>query len=270
LNQKQAYDHFCIYENSQLALLESIIGKGRWSKIILTLILAKYEKWLKRDGRGKPGAGSNFLKGNGSKIHKYIFKLIHEAGGKIPEDDLLWLVKHDPGMRSTALRYLGHSTKNNTNLATIEKIVIGCHLVDDSSLVDITGYLLHAKFKTTSKCLRSIRSICSEFCARGDIGIHCAIFISSRFLFRAEILRMLQHHRNSIKDDYWLARAAAGILPRFFGHSDHLGIYMDFVRGLHNEDAERVLNYLFSVHQDTTVSNSLKSYLEAQGNRFWN
>lgn len=268
LTQKEAFEHFCISQNLQLSRLASYAERKRRVPALRKVLTRKYERWLARTAIGSPGADSAFRRGNGPKIHKFILRLIYDAGGSVPEADLLWLVKNDPGMRSTALRYLSASTRNNTNIQGISNLIFSNYFIDDGSIVDITMYTLHSRFRKTYKCTKTMRGIVYNFEKRGDIGLYCAIFIASRFLHRAEILALLRRNEERIRSDFWLCRATAGIAPRFIGHSHAFGIFLNLVRGLSSEDAEAVLEYILNIVKAEKFDKSLLAYVKAKNNSY--
>ncbi len=268
LSQQDAYVHFCIAENLTLARFETIIEKGRHLKWARQLLASLYEAWLCRSPSGGPGKKSRFNAGNGSKIHKYILSLMYQCGGGVPEQDLLWLIKNDPGMRSTALRYLGKSRKNNSNLAAILKLLRSGQFVDDASLVDTSGYMLHAKFRRTQKCIALAEEFCHLAAEQSDIGLHCALFVASKFLPHKTILELLTKNKERISSDFWLSRAAAGISPVFIGQGAAWSSYHKIITEIDREDAYDVLNYLLDVSSSSTYSVSLKAYLDAKNKAF--
>ncbi|WP_170381172.1 RNA-directed DNA polymerase [Ruegeria atlantica] len=268
LSQKDAYRHFCVAENLLLARFETIIEKGRHLNWTRQLLVSLYELWLCRTPFSGPGEKSRFNAGNGSKIHKYILSLLYQCGGKVPEQDLLWLVRNEPGMRSTALRYLGSSNKNNSNLAEILKILRSGRFVDDASLVDTAGYMLHAKFRKTARCISLANEYCQIAASQSDIGLHSAIFVASKFLPRSSILDLLAKNKERISSDYWLSRAAAGISPVFIGQGADWSSYHGIINEIDSEDAYDVLNYMLETSSASTYSVSLKAYLDAKNRSF--
>lgn len=268
LNQKDAYDHFCIGENLDLIRVEALVKRGRLRRLLRSIILHKYESWLQREGAGRPGEKSAFRKGNGSKIHKFVLRLIYESGGKVPEEDLIWLIENDPGMRGTAFRYLALSRRNNSNLHALKKIVDSGKLIDDAAFVDLCGFLVHARFRKTAKCVEIVQEICKQMERSGDIGLYCAILVSTRFLRRSSTLLLLRRNAERIRLDFWLSRVAAGAFPRFSGNSRAMDLFIRFIRGLRSDDAERVLGYMIDLSSTSALSASRKAYLEAANPSF--
>lgn len=268
LSQQEAFSHFCIAENLRLTRLDHILDSGKHFKLALKILKASYEKWLDRTPTFGPGTKSHFVKGNGQKIHKYVLSLIYKAGGKVPSEDLIWLVRNSPGMRSTALRHLGFAPEETAHVFQLVKMLSGGVFVDDASIVYAAGYLLHGRLPDTSFTRTLVGEFCSLAAAKGDIGLHSAIFVAARVLSEDELLDLLKNHSPRISDDFWLARAAAGVAPRFFGSAKNWSEYHEFILNLDSENAFDVLNYMISVAQDSSYSPSLKAYLAAPNESF--
>jgi hypothetical protein len=92
--------------------------------------------------------------------------------------------------------------------------------------------------------------------------------VAARILSEDELLDLMKNHGPRISDDFWLARAAAGVAPRFFGSTKNWSEYHQFILSLDSEDAFDVLNYMISVTQDSSYSPSLKAYLAAPNESF--
>lgn len=101
-----------------------------------------------------------------------------------------------------------------------------------------------------------------------DIGIYCAILLSARFLYTAEILSMLRRNVKIIRSDFWLSRATAGIMPVFLKNPHHHHLFLHFVRSLKNEDAERVLEFLMNLVECDTINVSQKRYFESRNDSY--
>ena len=268
LSQVDAFKHFCIDENAELGRIQHFVHKKTHLTLVRPIIKARYERWLCRTPSGGPGEKSRFTVGNGSKIHKYILNLTYDAGSSVPDIDLLWLIKNDPNMRSTALRYLARSPRNNSNFDKISRMVKSGIFVDDASLVDISGFLLHSKFRKTAKCIRLVKDFCNQISTHSDIGLHCCFFVSSKFLPKEDILQLLDINKDRVSGDFWLSRAAAGISPLFISDNNHWKRYHDIIYKIDSEDANDVLNYMLSIVQAKSFSQSLKSYIDARNESF--
>ncbi|MBY3485820.1 RNA-directed DNA polymerase [Rhizobium laguerreae] len=267
LSRAEAFDHFCIKENAELLAFAEAIEKGDQSQTSQNAITSKYESWLDRKGKGEPGSQSPFRRENGSKIHKFIFSLMHECGCDIPDGDLIWLIKNTPAMRSTALRYLPYSSNNNAAFAELTEFVLNSIFVDDASFVEITGYLLHGKFRRFDKLIRQVRNFCRIASQRGGVGLHGAIFVASKFLPREELTSILMDNLGKISEDFWLCRAAAGVSPRFI-HTPDYGKFRDILSRLESEDAYSVSNYFMNLSDEPQMSPSLKAYLTASNDSY--
>lgn len=268
LSSDEALDHFCVFENHILARYERFLKNKRWSPTIKKILIKRYSKWASTNKLGEIGIKSPFLKANGSKIHKYILRLVYDSGEVVPEADLLWLIRNDPGMRGTALRYLSYSKINNSNLSSLSEIIEKRIFVDGAAIVDLTSYLLHARFRFTKLAIQRIRKMVRTFERHSDIGIYCAILLSARFLYTAEILSMLRRNVKIIRSDFWLSRATAGIMPVFLKNPHHHHLFLHFVRSLKNEDAERVLEFLMNLVECDTINVSQKRYFESRNDSY--
>ncbi|PDT05480.1 hypothetical protein CO655_32585 [Rhizobium sp. M1] len=267
LSQPEAFDHFCVEENSELAEFADAIAKGDKSSTIQDSIASKYETWLDRKNGGEPGPESPFKRDNGSKIHKFIFSLMHECGHNIPDGDLVWLIKNSPAMRSTALRYLAYSNSNNAAFYELSDFISTGAFVDDASFVEITGYLLHARFQRVNKLIQLVRNFCKIASLRGGVCLHGAIFVAGKFLPRGDVIALLGNNTGKIAEDFWLCRAAAGIAPLFM-HTNDWPHFHDVITKLESEDANSVFNYFNSLCSDVQISKSQKSYLSASNDSY--
>ncbi len=267
LTRKDAFAHFCINENQLLARIETLIEKRRFIKFTKSLLIDRYEQWLDRSPNGAPGSNSLFTKGNGPKIQKRILSLIYDVGGQVSDEDLLWQIKNNPSMRSTCLRYLSRTKKANTVLKSLLSMVHRGVFVDDAAYVDVAGFMLHARFRKTAACTLRAEEFCNFAAVSGDIGLHSAIFVASRFLPLSKVLKLLADNRDRISGDFWLCRAAGGLTALFFGSAEW-GAYVAFLNDLNSSDADDVKEYLHSVSVSTSVSQSLKAYVKAPNHTF--
>jgi hypothetical protein len=267
LNQTEAFDHFCIKENADLTALAEELARDGLSPNLQASVLDVYENWLSRCGSGEPGKKSPFLRDSGPKIHKYILSIMHQCGCKIPDGDLLWLIKNVPAMRSTALRYLAYSESNNAAFAAISSYIDSGIFVDDAAYVDIAGYMLHSKFKGTKRHVKLVADYCNIAAQRGGVGLHSAIFVASKFLPQGEILSLIAGNLERISEDFWLCRATAGVAPRFFLTPDY-GQFRDIILKLESEDAHAVLSYFHDLNTDQQLTQSLKAYLSATNDAY--
>lgn len=267
LTKRDAFHHFCIKENIELARIEKIMEKKPDSKLVKSILMSRYTRWLSRSVSGAPGAKSRFIQGNGPKIHKYTLRLIYESGQSVPRKDLLWLVKNDPTMRVYALRYLARSKFSNSNVYDIKEMIMSGVFVDDEALVSISGYLLHSRFSKSIKLVEAVRDICKFFIKFSDIGLHSSIFVATKFLPRKEVLGILVESKMRISGDYWLGRAAGGVSSVFWDTPEWKE-YTVFLDEIDSKDAFDVFKYVTGVIYASSFSSSLKSYLKAQNGTY--
>jgi len=267
LTQKEAYTHFCIDENLHLARLERVIVAKKAS-VAGKILLKTYEAWMARDEGPSPGKSSPFHHGNGSKIHKYILGLLYQTETRVPDDDLLWLIRNKPDMRSTAFRYLSYSNNIGTAAFEVLSLLSEGIFVDDASLVDLTGFLLHSRIPKTRKTKIKLQQAIKRIEDSGDLGLHCAIFLSIKFSDLGELQSVIQRHKERIANDYWLARAAAGAIPRFIHSKDSFSGFHDLISELQNEEAQNVARYLLDISEMGSIPQSLKLYLSAPNSSY--
>jgi len=268
LSQMEAFDHFRISENIQLSTLESASTKAKWATKIGPVLLSKYTRWLDRTSTHSPGSRSRFVGGNGPKIHKRIFSLLYSSGETVPDDDLLHLIKNDPGMRSTALRYLAHSKRNNSHFSEIISWVRDGLFIDDASVVELSSFILHSRFRRSKKFDQNVADFVNILSSLSEVQLHSAFYISLKFQDKASNLEILKNNMSRIRSSFWLSRAAASFTPKFI----HTGImwsdYTKIIRDLRNEDTETVYSYFYNLSQTTKLTLSQKSYLAAQNPTF--
>lgn len=272
LNQRDAFEFFCISENEYLAraddLLEKFSALPKGIALISRSLTRRYETWLQRSPKGGPGDDSVFLRSNGSKIHKYVFRLIYQSGGIVSNSDLLWIIRNDPGMRSTAFIYLSKTKQPNQALERISSIFNAGIFVDDASLVNMTGFLLHTRFRRTKKSLRLTRAIVKRLEHCGQLGLWCAIHVASRFCFPAEILSLLRRNISRIGEDYWTARSTGGVFARLVESSTARDRYLEIIREIDSEPVFEVYKYLLDIATKSTLPSATVSYLLAPNPTF--
>ena len=171
-------------------------------------------------------------------------------------------------MRSTAFRYLAYSKKSRLLTCRFKQLVMSGIIVDDEALIHLTHCLIHANIRKSNRTEHLVRETARKMQVTGDMGLHCALLLASKFLHRAEILLLLLKNRDRIAGDFWLARQAAGLLPRFLGFGHHHDIFQRFVRGLGNDEAERVILYLLELAQCTHLSSTVEKYLLSPNESF--
>ena len=267
LRQEEAFEHFLIRENEILNRIEKLLDRGDHLVKLKPILLTLYEKWLSREAESSPGDNSPFKKSNGSKIHKYILKLIYQSGQVVPDDDLIWLAINDPSMRTTALRYLSHSkTPESAFFSIMNSVRIGM-FVDDASYVDIANLLLHTKFDVSRGIINRIKEFCDYAAETGHIGLHSAIYVASKFLSRLQVLIIIRKYKQEIVGDFWLTRAVAGISPIFINNI-HFGAYNSLSADFASEEFDSVFNYIKEIQTAEKLSLSNKSYLQSVNHNY--
>lgn len=264
LTKKEAYSYFCIRQNLVLSRIEAISSKIGSKKFAARFAKSYYELWLKRDATGGPGKDSCFQRSNGSKIHKWILRLIYDNGERVPDNDLIWLIKNSAGMRSTAFIFLAKTSTPNSALQKIYRLVLAKNFIDDAGKVYLSNWLLHSKFRKTSKSKITINSIIGLISNDGDIPLQSAIMMSSKYSSPADIMNLLNKHKDKIGLDFWLSRAAAGIAPVLFDGGVYQSNYVRFIRNLKSEEAERVLSYHLDLMMLDIKDKSTLAYLKAE------
>lgn len=265
--REDAFFHFCINENIFLSRLSAVIEKKKLRRTVRKIAEARYEIWLKRE-RDQPGEDSAFLRGNGSKIHKYMLRLLHECDSRIPDGDLLWLIEHSPGMRSTAFKYLAHTKSPNGALVRLWSIMRSKCFIDDSAPVDLSGFLLHARFRKTDRCRALVTDIIERLVLHGGFGLSCAILFGSRFLEHEQLLDILSNNKTALSNDFWLSRAAAGVAPLFYGKQPGWSNYLEVIRSLKNDEADSVIAFHLNLAENDSFDLATKAYLIAQNKSF--
>ncbi|MBD8690947.1 MULTISPECIES: RNA-directed DNA polymerase [unclassified Rhizobium] len=267
LSREEAYHHFRIEENSTLSVLENSLTTSELQGGDKPEVMPLYEKWITVEDAGPKKKDSLLKDGNGPKIHKRILSLIHKSGEKVPDFVLLDLVENDPGMRSTALRYLAHSEITEVTLFHLLTLSANGTFVDDASIIELSSLLLHARITKTNKNSFRISRFISKISKSGDIQLYCAMFLSGKFQDHTSGLRLLEKNIVKIRGDFWLSRAAGGMAPIFLGTnlwSDFLGL----VRLLRADDAESVVNFMRDLQNTKKLSQSQKAYFESPNRSF--
>lgn len=272
LNKKEAFKYFCISENEFLARLTKLIEKSRerirLRSYLLQVALDKYEEWLDRQPSGGPGEKSPFLVGNGSKIHKWLLSIISDLGGRVPEEDLLWLVRMKPSLRQTAFYHLSYTRRANFVAYEVLKLHRRGIFIDDAAIVFFSHFLLHARFSHTKKLTSALATFVRNIENGGDVQLHCSILISSRFLLPSQLLALLHRNRKRISRDFWLGRLAAGVFPIFLKSPTQLDKFVRFIQLLASEEAAKVMSFHMDLVECNQLSQADKSYLLAKNDKF--
>jgi len=273
LTQQEAFRHFCVKENSDLDRYAQLIELSGFFHILQprigTSLTRLYEKWLDRTPSGAPGEKSILTQGNGSKVHKRVFTLMRTCGVQPPVDDLVWLVKNSPGMRSTALRTMIHTDKPNEAFYKLLRILKSGFFVDDIAHIEFANFCVNSRLKRTTKLLDGLEEAVSALLPRGMIGAYAA----SLLLGRAATPQRLLEHAIDLhprwKNDYWLGRCIAGLYPRLHATSGTFGRdYLQLVRSANNPAIERVLDYHFALITDASFAKQCSNYLKHDNQSF--
>ena len=272
LDQQSAFKHFCVKENHKLdryaklmeltsfwAILKPKVGKS---------IAGVYEKWLNRTSKGAPDADSVFLNGNGSKVHRRIFTLLRRCEVEPPLEDLVWLVKNTPGMRSVAFRHLMHSKSPNTVFQKLKQLLLSGTFVDDLSHVEFANFCAHARFKKTSKLMMGLQEVAHYLQKQEVIGQYAATVVLGRYGTSSEILAHAHSCFTSWRNDYWLGRAIAGLYPRVFSSGVDGANYLQLIQSSGNVNAHAVVDYHSSLMTDAAHVAKCKQYLQHDNETF--
>lgn len=263
LTKEQAFHHFRIDENSTLSIIEKYIDDGDITKARKEVEYL-YKNWI---DASQESSKSILKGGNGPKIHKRILRILYMTGGSVPDDALVDLVENDPGMRSTALRYLSHSKVTKDTISRLFDLVLSGNLVDDASVIEISSLLLHARVDSADSTRKIISDFIQSVSDVSDIQLYCAIFLSGKFQDRGANLTLLRKNIVKIRDDFWLSRAAAGLTSKFLS-TEFQSPYVDVIRRLRTDEAESVFNFFDHLKNVEKLSQSEKAYFKKQNDSF--
>jgi len=273
LTQKEAFRHFCVKENHDLDRYAKLIELTGFFHILKPRIgrslVRLYEKWLDRAPSGAPGKTSVFTQGNGSKVHKRIFTLMRTCDAQPPVDDLIWLVKNSPGMRSPALRTMVHTNKPNEAFYKLLRVFKGDLFVDDIAHIEFANFCVHSRLKRTPKLLNGVEEIVNALLPQGMIGTYAATLV----LGRAATPQRLLEHAITLKPrwekDYWLGRCFAGLYPRLHAAPGAVGReYLQLLRSANNPACDRVVDYHFALMNDAPFVKQCFNYLKHDNTSF--
>ena len=215
----EASDHFCIKENKFLDHCVDIVGDGSSSfknGVVRRALDRAYKLWVRPsiiEGR--------FGRGNGSKVFKYLVKIAKEVGYDVPERDLIRLIRIQPSLRDVAFAALSWRDKPNTAFYEIARFFKGGLFVDDYCYLQIAYFIVHTRFRANQKFSNEVKELVDFFIQEGTIfSIYAAFMIQSKILEPYDILVNFDKTFAKWRQDYWLGRAVAGTMPRFFGTGD--------------------------------------------------
>lgn len=273
LTQRDAFEHFCVRENRKLDRYARLLELTSFFKILRPRIgaalLTLYESWINRTATHAPGPNSPFLRGNGSKIHKRIFSLLRKCGVEPPLDDLVWLIKNDPGMRANAFRHITHTNRPNEAFNKILPILLSGTFVDDLAIIEFSNFVVHAKLKRTAKFLRGVDQAKLYLLSQGAIGAYVTTLILAR---TATPLELVDHSRNIFslwKNSFWLGRCIAGLYPRVYGAGSGLpNTFLEMIARSGNKEARSVIDYHHRLINQPAFVMSSASYLKHDNETF--
>lgn len=267
----EAHDHFCVSENRILEKFENLhqlVKNDSQKKSKLSKRLKeKHEKWWEKQSDGSPGENSRYLRGNGEKILKWSWRLLRKYGEQLSDEELLWAVRLNPGLRPVALDHLTHSKKSNSTNSKLLTYYMDGRFVDDLSIMNYSNYLINSNFRRTTKHISDIKSGVAQIEKSSPIGVACAIQVLAKYGNTSEIIEIGSRNFSLIRRDYYAARAIAACFPRFLGSSD-FGEYIKLVRGLDSEPANSVLNFHLSLHNDVKFAIKQYAFLKAPNPTF--
>lgn len=267
LTQKEAFRHFCVKENHDLDRYAKLIELTGFFDILKPRIGKSlngiYERWLDRTSTGAPAKTSVLMQGNGSKIHKRIFTLMRSCGVHPPVDDLVWLVKNSPGMRSPAIRALVHTSKPNEAFSKLLRILKSGLFVDDIAHIEFANFCVHSRLRRTTKLLKGLEEAATCLKGLGMIGGYAATLVLGRAATPERLLKHAIELEPRWKNDYWLGRCVAGLYPRVHAASTAVGReYLQLLRSTKNPACDRVLDYHFVLMNDAPFVKQCVNYLK--------
>jgi hypothetical protein len=266
LSQQDAFDHFCVSENSKLDEYTPLVDLAQTFVSIKPFVggqlLKLYEGWLKRDASGAPDKDSVLRQGNGPKVHKRVLNLLKRCEIEVPVEDLLWLIRNDPGMRQVAFRLLTSYKKANATLYKLVPILKRDFFVDDAAYVDFAYFCVYANFKLTAKLSKTLREAAALLNKRGLFGIYSATMILARLADANELLAQSKIILRDHSDSVWLCRTAAGLFPFFQSAPGVIQAeFLQIVRMNKHQAVLDVLDHHLKLANDKTFVSSNYSYL---------
>ncbi len=272
LTREEAFDHFCIEENAILQRGENVIKALLETNLPLTPIKREleklYEKWWDRDTNGAPNINGRFRRGNGPKILKWCLRSLMKTGGVIPQEDLIWLIRNEPSLRSTAFQYLTSTRAIHSANRSVARILKSGYFIDDQALIDYSNFLINSKFSNTNKFHKELREILDMISQNNNFGAICTTNIISKYGTLDEILYFAKSIKIKATNDNWLARSVAGCAPRFFGAAAKLSDFQDIINDLDNDEAISVLNFHFQMASDPIFPKKHLPYLKKENPSF--
>lgn len=272
LSQGEAFRHFCVKENSDLDRYARFIEMTALFKILKPRLghslASLYERWLSREPSGAPSDTSPFMQGNGTKIHKRIFTLMRKCDVHPPVNDLIWLVRQQPGMRVTAIRTLVHTNQPNDAFNKLLRVLKSGLFVDDIAHLEFANFCVHARFRRTTKLMNGFKEAISILRHKGVIGAYAATLILARAGTPDELLAHAKELQGQWESDYWLGRAIAGAYPRLHGSGHTAREYMQMIRSSNNSACQRVLDHHITLANNVSFVKQSLNYLKHDNESF--
>ncbi len=273
LDQKSAFTHFCVRENARLDRYSRVMENAKVFSLLKVRISKRlvhyYEEWLQRDLGGTPGQHSILRQGNGSKIHKRILTLLRRCEVEVPFEDLIWLVKNDPGMRQTAFRHLTYSSKPNQVFYLLKILLCSGLFVDDAAHMDFSNFCIYAKFKKTNKLIAQMRAAAEFLNQCGPTGSYAATVILCRIGDPNDLINQAKFVFRNWPRCIWLCRAIAGFFPLVCNAPSPIPLeFLQLVRSSKDQSVTDVLDHQMRLANDLAYVLKNKTYLSAPNGSF--
>ena len=250
----EAAEYYCIKENKFLDYCSKYLqdATSPATKATVRKAISKaYVLW-----RGAPlgdpiSNDSRFFFGQGEKIFKRVAKLTHYMNHTINGEDLVWLIRNRPSLRANCFSALSkHDLPNNYFYRLVDMFVIGT-FVDDTSLVRMANFCVHARFRRNQKFEREIRKLIKYFCDRNDyLSIYSCLLLASKFLPPEKILEIVIRTKAHWHNDYWLGRSVGGLAPRMFTDTQSWRRFYNLTQSVRNRDLDSVIMFHDKLRND--------------------
>ncbi len=268
----EADRHFCAKENHFLdycgEVLDRFRGKVGYNPAHSALKRA-HIVW--RGNRTElPFTGERYFFGNGDKIFKRIGGMLLACGGNMPEDDLLWIIKNHPSMRSYAFYMLSFYKNRNVNVYQLIRMVLSGVFVDDSAVMNFAQYLVHSKFIRNGRLDREIRDVVDFLFSKqqGIFWFYATLIIASKFFDQKELLQYLDKSKSVWGGDYWAGRLIGGLQPRFPPSTTERDHFFLLINHFNNKGVEEVTNYHYRLETAPRPQKLVYEYLKHKNKSF--
>lgn len=266
-----AHRHFCIKENKFLDYCSILLSSKKPSNIEYAkkALTKSYEIWTCRDEKGNIGDNSRFFLGNGEKIFKRLLKCMRYANLYPRVDDLIWLIRQRPSLRSSCFKVL-HRTKNaNFVFSEISKLFFSETFVDDSVYVEMAIFCVHAKFQYDKNFVSDMKYFTNFLLEKNTpFTVYSAMLIASKFLKPGGILELVEASYDIWRSDYWLSRVVGGLSPRMVGNSQINKKFEALVKLSGNRDAQAILDFHVKLRSDVDCVNKIFFYAKSQNHTY--